>query len=181
MSAPTRRRGLAAACQGAVAVEFALLAPVMVVLLLGVIGLAQTMTAANKVQQATATIADLVTQSREVDTAALEAIVTAGRQILYPFPAGAALFGGRVICVRFDGTPPAVTARALWTYSFGDQPGTSPDLSRFTGLAQPEIDVIVVSVEYRHELAVPSPVFNSLTIRELAVSRPRVTKTVERK
>lgn len=175
-----RWRRLATAGDGAVAVEFALLAPLMVLLLLGVIGMAQSLTVANKVQQATSSIADLVTQSKQVDTAALDAIVTAGRQIVYPFDADAGTFGGRVICVRFDGTAPAVVPRSLWEYSFGTTPGAAPDLNALTGLAQPGIDVIVVSVEYRHRLTVSNPIFDSLTIREMAVSRPRVTTTVTR-
>ncbi|HEY3637938.1 MAG TPA: TadE/TadG family type IV pilus assembly protein [Rhizomicrobium sp.] len=76
------------ATRGLAAVEFALLAPVLAVLLMGTIELCNALQCRQKVTSETSSVADLVAQASTVSNADLTNIFNAGNSILYPFPAG---------------------------------------------------------------------------------------------
>ena len=70
---------------GVSAVEFALIAPLMLTLYLGGNEFGHAFTLKRKVSHVTSTIADLVTQSRKVTDADMENIFDAAEEILWPY------------------------------------------------------------------------------------------------
>jgi hypothetical protein len=161
-------------------VEVALVAPVLVLLIVGMLAVAQEITVSNKVSASASTMADLIAQARSVTNTDLGNIVLAGSQILYPDPADGAVFAGRIICVNFKAAGAGYQASVGWEYDFGTAPGTAPDLSGLTRLAQPGVSVIFVSLIYTYRPAIPNPIFDHIDIARTAVARPRLNTTVPR-
>ncbi|MBN8649014.1 MAG: pilus assembly protein [Caulobacterales bacterium] len=71
--------------RGASAVEFALIAPIMIIMLFGATELSQGVSVDRKVTQAASTVADLVAQYEEVDCPTLNAIFAVTRSVFQPF------------------------------------------------------------------------------------------------
>lgn len=110
-----RLRALRADRRGVSAVEFALIAPVMIGMLFGSADLSLALMADRKVTLAVSTVSDLVAQDDEVSCAELDRIYAAATAILAPFSTTPATL--RVTMVDDNsGTP-----RAVWsdTAEFG--------------------------------------------------------------
>jgi len=73
---------------GVAAIEFAFIAPLLVVFLLGTTTATQSLWAHGKVAQAGSVIGDLVTQETDLDDATLLTIMKAAPILIEPFPVG---------------------------------------------------------------------------------------------
>lgn len=160
---------------GAVAVEFALAVPILVLLLTGVLAVSQTITVGGKVSMAASTMADLVTQLRTVTAADRSDVVLAGQQILHPDPADAGTFGGHIICVAFTPAGASYQPSIVWQHSFGSAPGPTPDLKPLVALAQPGVSVVFVSLSYLYRPIVVNAIFDHVSFERTAVARMRLT------
>lgn len=80
-----KKRLLKLGTRGASAVEFALIAPIMIIMLFGATELSQGVSVDRKVTQAASTVADLVAQYEEVDCPTLNAIFAVSRSVFQPF------------------------------------------------------------------------------------------------
>jgi len=85
---------------GAVAIEFALILPVMVVMLTGLIELSYLMMAERRVSGAAHSTADLISQETDVTSTTLDDIFAAAALIMAPFDTANLTIG--VSSVRFD-------------------------------------------------------------------------------
>lgn len=72
--------------EGVSAVEFALIAPIMILFYFGMSEICQGFMAQKRTEHVASTIADLVAQEETVSTATLTDIFTVARQILQPYP-----------------------------------------------------------------------------------------------
>ncbi len=72
--------------EGVSAVEFALIAPIMILFYFGMAEICQGFMAQKRTQHVASTIADLVAQRETISTATLTDIFTVSRQILSPYP-----------------------------------------------------------------------------------------------
>jgi len=77
-------------CDGAIAVEFAFVAPVMVAMFFGVTELAQALGARGDVTNLASTGADLIAQESSVTTTDMTNVFAALSDMLYPYPTAAA-------------------------------------------------------------------------------------------
>lgn len=75
---------------GVSAVEFALIAPVMIITFLGIAEVANTVLAARKVANVASTAADLVAQTTTIDDAGIADVMGALSVVLHPFNASSA-------------------------------------------------------------------------------------------
>jgi Flp pilus assembly protein TadG len=84
-SSPRRRRtGFAADRRGVAAVEFAMVLPIMLVMLFGVIEITSGVTAGRKLSMATRTLSDLVSRDDTIDNALLTTVFAVGGQMMAP-------------------------------------------------------------------------------------------------
>ena len=79
-------RQLARSDTGTVAVEFAFIAPIMILMFLGTIELCNALIARQKVTTVAASAADLVAQSKSISGSQVNDIFTAIGAIMYPYP-----------------------------------------------------------------------------------------------
>ncbi|MFN3889397.1 MAG: TadE/TadG family type IV pilus assembly protein [Beijerinckiaceae bacterium] len=103
---------------GATAIEFAIIAPLLLATLIGGLEVTQAVMAARKVATATRTMADLMAQVRGatgVTGGAIDEVYAAGKMILAPYPDGSL----KVTISRVDVTSVnnALTARTVWSVS----------------------------------------------------------------
>ncbi len=94
--------------KGVAAVEFALIAPVMVLMLFGAVEVSQAVTIDRKVTQAASTVADLVAQYETLDCATLRSIMTISRSVFEPYPNQGTLASINVASVALVGGTPKV-------------------------------------------------------------------------
>ncbi len=80
-----RKKLLKLNSRGASAVEFALIAPIMIIMLFGATELSQGVSVDRKVTQAASTVADLVAQYETVDCPTLNAIFAITRSVFQPY------------------------------------------------------------------------------------------------
>lgn len=86
----SKLRRLGSSRDGVVAVEFALVAPVMILMFFGTIELTEAVNCKARVERAASTSADLVAQSTAVANADMTNIFNAANSIIFPFPSAPA-------------------------------------------------------------------------------------------
>jgi Flp pilus assembly protein TadG len=164
------RRGIAAA-------EFALILPLMVLVLAGTVELGNALLLDRKVTRAAHTAADLVAQARSVTTAELDDVFDAVQQILQPFPATMQI---TVTSVYLD--PSTTSLRVVWSQS---RNGTAhPQGSSFTlpqaNMLLPGESVIVSEISYGYSPLFADLILSGVTLRDQAYLKPRRVAQVAR-
>lgn len=100
--------------RGVAAIEFALIAPVAILLYCGFAELTMAMMAERRAAHAASVVADLVAQSTQVTTAELNDIFTVGNSILYPFPSPPLQLRVTSVTADAQGVP-----RVTWSQGHG--------------------------------------------------------------
>lgn len=170
-------RRFARAQDGVSAVEFALIAPLMILFYFGLAELSQGYMAQRRVNHAAAAIADLVAQRRDVDTPALQDIFTVGELTMAPFPAKDLRLRLTSVVPDAQGRP-----RAEWSQGQGMAARTKDSLVTVpTGLMSTSASLIVAEVEYDYH-PTTGEVMPALTeFRHTYYLAPRVAAKVIRK
>jgi len=168
--------GLLAACRGSGAIEFAILAPVLLILATGCVGLAQLIRARTDVQKAAQTMAQLIATQTSVSTAAVGDFCQGARDELSPFPtAGLQLSVASVTRATTSGS-----AGVDWNdTSCGGGAAIPAPATLAAGLVTAAGDsAIVVQANYafHNPLALVLPSVFSITT--VAFARPRGNTTV---
>lgn len=172
---PLARR-FAAATAGVAALEFALIAPILIIFYFGMAEICQLMMAQRKVSHSAAAVADLVTQVAQVNDADLGDIYTAGRMIMSPFPTGS--YGVRLTSVKLNSTG---APRVIWSTVHGS--GYSPlstcaAVTLKTPLSEPGESVVVAESRYSFVSPVGYILPNASNLTHRAELRPRRTDEV---
>ena len=89
--------------KGVVAVEFALLLPIMILIWAGIVEFTNLQSAARKVNLASHSVADIVAQEQSVTQDRLDNIIRAATIIMTPFPTGSLTIGIQSIETDADG------------------------------------------------------------------------------
>ena len=160
---------------GVSAVEFALIAPVMVLLYLGMVEISLALSVDRKVTNAASALADLVAQDDVITNGEMVDILNAGAAIIAPYdPAN---FSARISSVSMDLTGDVAVdwsdARGTLARAEGSQP-TLP-----AGVLTPGRSVIWVEVGYAYE-APFREVTGDFDIEEEFFLRPRQSLVVSR-
>ncbi|MBX9633587.1 MAG: pilus assembly protein [Magnetospirillum sp.] len=159
--------------RGIAATEFALVLPIMVLMLMGMVEVRGAVEAYGKALSATQTVADLTSRADSQTTTTMNVIASAAQRVLDPMPSGSDRLGIRVasIGIATNGTP-----TLLWSYSFGGATD-APNLEAARGLASPGESVIMVNLTYIHPPLLKD-IVGTLTTRETAWSRPRLVRLI---
>jgi Flp pilus assembly protein TadG len=155
---------------GASAVEFALIAPVLLLLVLGTTDLTEAVSARRKVTLAANAVSDLVSQVREVDGAYVANVFTAGSAILAPFD------GSRmsivVSSIRVDANGNATVA---WSQSRNSTARKKNDPFSIPADLASQPSLVVAEVTFTFVPTIGYGGMGGFTFSETTFSRPRPT------
>lgn len=176
MGMPRFSRRFCADRRGVSAVEFALIAPLLILAYVGTVQTTLALSADRKVTGATNAIADLVAQNDAVDAGTLADIFAAGRALVLPYASDRLEM--RVTSLRADA---AGTVEFLWSEGNGMPARSAGDLPPIpAGVLLPEAGVVVVETRYPYETPFADAGFGRFNFAETVYMRPRRSPTVER-
>ncbi len=155
--------------RGVSAVEFALIAPLMIVMFFGTTEIAQLLSANRKLTQTANTIADLVSQDDAVTNAELNDVFIAAGAIMQPFPA--APLAMRVSSVQMDANNRISVDWSRGVHMSARTQGSSPTMP--TGLLQPGTSVIFAEVNYAYDSPVSVVLRQPISMSKTFYLRPR--------
>lgn len=162
--------------RGVSAVEFALIAPVLVALYLGSVQLSLAFSAERKLTGAVTAMGDLVARDDVLDNGELAEIQAAGEAIMQPFEAGA--LNVRISSVRMDADGRTFVD---WSEASGldpHAPGSDPGLPE--GILGPDQSVILVEGEYAFSTPFDTLEISPVTLTDTVYQRPRRASHVRR-
>lgn len=158
------------------AVEFALIAPFMILLYLGAVEVSLALSIDRKITSAASALADLVAQDDVITDGEMADIMTAGNVIIAPFNSGPLQI--RITSVLMNG---ADEVRVQWSDAVGMTPyaagGGAPVPA---GVLQRNRSVIMVEVEYRYDTMFRELGVSQFDISEVFYLRPRQSIVVAR-
>ncbi len=158
--------------RGVAAVEFALIAPLVVLLFFGLIELCQGMNAKQRIEYVSSTMSDLVAQSTNMTPTAVNNVFEAADAIMFPYPTGTDI--SIVISSLVEDTSAPNTAKVAWSQT---RNGTArPVDSTFTvpaGVITPGGSVIYAEVTYSFTSVTSYVIGNTITMTSDFYSRPR--------
>ncbi len=159
---------------GIAAVEFALIAPIMIVLFFASVEVSNILIIDRKVTTVTSAVADLVAQDVELTDSEMEDIYAVATALLQPFPSDD--FSVTVVSVIDNGG----TTEIDWTDTFNGGAGsfTVGDLPE--GILTTNASVVVVDVRYVHSTLVGYFLTDEVELTDRFFARPRRVPMVER-
>jgi Flp pilus assembly protein TadG len=157
--------------RGMGAVEFALIAPVLIVLYISGSELSMFLTLNRKVQHATSTINDLITQTSSIDPAGIDGVYNAAKSIITPYKLTPLKILTNAVFIDNQGL-----AKVVWSYSNDKnlivpkgRPFTVP--ASFGSLRSKQI--VVVTTHYDYVPIIGSSVMSARDIGSTSYLHPR--------
>lgn len=174
------RAGLGHLCRlwrdrnGFAAMEFALMLPVMLGLLIGTVELGGLITLDRRVTSAAQTVGDLIAQERDLSLAEVDQAFVALEMIVGSFNTADA--GATVYSVVMDdfGNVTVDWFESRWPRA----PTAVPELP--PGLLQPGSSVVVTDIRYRYRPAFGGFLIDLVDLSDTSYLRPRQTKFIEK-
>lgn len=157
---------------GMVAVEFALLIPVMLTMYFGTLETTNALTAARRVTNVAQTAGDLTAQVTNVTTADMNDIFAASSAILAPFPTNVVQI---TISSIVASSSNASNTKVAWSDAYGGATprSTNSSVTLPTGLTTPGSSVIMAEVTYTYTSPIASFITGPITMHEVAYLKPR--------
>jgi Flp pilus assembly protein TadG len=159
------RRGVAAS-------EFALVVPLLILLLFGIAEIGNALILDKKVTSAAQTAADLVAQQKTVSDADIANIFTAIDSILAPYPAANVSYNVSSVVADEDGV---ITID--WQERRGGLEVEEFDVP--AGLLSENDSVIIATITYLYTPLFGDLIISGFTISDTAYLRPRTTTSVD--
>ena len=153
---------------GVGAVEFALIAPVLIVLYMGSLEVSVAMSVNKKLARAASTVADLVTQDDTVDKAFLQSMLNVAQSVMTPFNSDG-------IKVKITGIEinSAGVGKATWSWQEDDtKPYSVGSTQSLPGdLAIPDTFLVRTEIEFDHDLLVIMPGIQDIDLRTIHMKK----------
>lgn len=165
--------------RGVIATEFALVAPVLILLWVGMVEFATAHLVAQKVETAAQSAADIIAQDDFTDTAKLANIDAAIDTILVPYDPGQMGYRITSIVANENGVNDVV-----WNKTGGTVAVDVPNPTIADELTSPGDSVIVVTVTYKHTPVLVGTVMrekifgDSITLDETVFAKPRLVPVI---
>ncbi len=162
--------------KGVSAVEFALIAPVMLLIYFGCIELSLLMRADRRVTTTASSLGDLTARLVTVTDADMQDLYNAAAVLMQPYPAGSARM--RITSVVDNGNG---ETRVDWSDGFNMSAYAEDALITIpAGLVASPGSVIVAEVEYDYESSFGVVLDASRTVKDTFYLRPRRVSSIER-
>ena len=155
--------------RGVAAVEFALIAPAMILLYFGLVELCQAMIAERKANHVASAVGDLVSQVDAVSSTDVDDVFTIGNTIMSPFPVGPLQMRVTSVTANTNGVPIVDWSRGsggLTKYTVGSTLTTPVTLAAGDSL-------VVSEARYSYTSVVQYVLPNALNYSETFYLRPR--------
>jgi Flp pilus assembly protein TadG len=163
-------------CRGASAVEFAMLAPVMLTLFLGSVETSQGIAVKRKVSLTAHTLADLTTQYTDVTNADMSNILNAASAIMAPYPAASLQAVVSELSVNAQGV-----ASVVWSDTLnGTALNAGEVVSVPAAMAVPNTYLILAQVQYSYTPNYGYVVTGTLTLTDQMLMDPRQSNAIAR-
>ena len=159
---------------GVAAVEFALLVPVLFVMLIGTVEIGQAVGLDRRISMATASTADLIAREKTANAASLDGIMQIVKSLLAPYDASRLSIG--VVSVMANATNANLT-KVEWSYSYNGAsvPSKCAPYAMPAGLLGAGASAIIVEGRYDYEPLLITHYFmnSSMTLQDKATVSPR--------
>lgn len=154
--------------KGVVAVEFALILPFLLLILMGVIELSNGLLAKRKLLNAVQTASDLISQEVDINATKLSSIYLASHLTMNPLNSANMTIG--IASVRFDDA----TGEPTLDWADGDNSGavTNP-LVKAVGRGEAGASIIIVTGSYAYQPLVRLIIPVDFSMTETSYARPR--------
>ena len=159
--------------RGTAAVEFAFVAPVMILMYYGLAELTQGMMADRRAGHVASAIGDLVAQDTVINDSEMTDVFNVGKAIIAPFPATG--LSMRVTSIRKDSTG---AIQVMWSKSSGSMGVLTTVASLPTGLIANNESVILAESSYVYNSATKQALPNAMTFTQKYYLKPRKTAQV---
>lgn len=160
--------------RGVTTVEFALLLPVLIVLIMGMVEMTNYVIAQRKILAASQTVADLISQETDVTSASLDDLISAGKMVIRPMASGPLAVG--VASVRWNSD---AVASIDWTHSLNSGVVDNA-LALAAPLAEANTSVIIVIASYTYTPLTGSLIMGNTTVSSTSFNRPRLVEYIEK-
>lgn len=153
---------------GVGAVEFALIAPVLIVLYIGSLEISVAMSVNKKVARAASSVADLVTQNTDVNKAMLKTMVDVAQSIITPFQINSLTI--RISGIKIDNSGKKTIA---WSWA---EDNTRPYTVGAATSVPSELDVkntflVRTEVSMKYSLLLVAPNIQNVDVKTLTMSK----------
>ena len=166
--------------RGTIAIEAAIILPLLVLIFLGMVELSQALTVKRRVQSVASTTADLVAQSETVTTAQLNDIASIGSQLMLPFSStGIAL---TITSVAEDSQNHITVQWSCSWATLSSSANCSASGAAYTGLPSGLLSagqsLIIGRTSYPYTPAIGEFLTGGLTFSSSSYFRPRLVSSV---
>lgn len=154
--------------EGVGAVEFALIAPVLIVLYMGSLEVSVAMSVNKKLARASSTVADLVTQDETVNKAFLQSMLNVAQSVMTPFRSD-----GIKVKITGISIDSAGVATATWSWQEDNTKpyATGSTQSLPTDLAIPDTFLVRTEIAFDHDLLLIMPGIQDIDIRTINMKK----------
>ena len=157
--------------RGVSAVEFAVLAPVMIGLYLGCVEISDGVSASRKVSLTAATLANLATQVTTISTSDMTNILNASSAIIAPY--SASNLKSTLSCLKVDSTGRVTVA---WSATLnGTARATGSAITIPSALAVPSSQLLFSEVVYAYTPTVGYTITGMINLSDHMYMTPRIT------
>lgn len=177
MTLKQRLSSFAAANKGNAALEFAIIAPMMVMLLFGSVDLLDVLNANKRVQNVASSLADVVARDTEVSDAEITGLWSAVDVLMYPSNGDAVNI--RISSIRIES---ASIARVVWSEGHGmdaRQPGTTVD-NLPAAMMNPGTSMILAETTFAYDSPLGFLLEEGVTLEHKAYRRSRLVDPIPR-
>ena len=157
---------------GIAAIEFALILPVMLLLMMGLYDLGNALIVNQKMTAAAHMIGDLISRETEVDTATMNDIIGGGRLAIAPYDD--IPFGYDITSVEFDADE---NPEVLWRVA-DNMTSNSVNINSTAGLSPEGEGVVIVTVAYEYAPMFAEAVLGTIEMRETSFLRGRKSAVI---
>lgn len=154
------------------AVESALIFPVMLVMMLGIVDAGNAILANQKAVRASQVVADLVARASSLTQGDVDEAVAAGRLAFEPMDASS--YGVDIVSIRFDENS---VGQIVWRETV-NMPAADSPLSDSDALAAANEGAVMVSVQYVYTPIFGNFIMPEYTMNEVAFTRGRNSAVV---